>query len=142
MKEDLLGLIKKAMLSKNQIELDTLRAIKTKFTEFETGKGSPTLTESEEVRILNKMLKERIETAQVYLDNGRQELHDKEIAESEIIKRFLPRETGRVEIEEFVKTLLPFTQKEMGQTISKVKTKFTNVDGKLVADVVKSMIIN
>jgi uncharacterized protein YqeY len=138
MKNDLLNLIKKAMLSKNQIELDTLRGIKTKFTEFETGKGAPVLTEAEEIRILNKMLKERVETAEIYSTNGRPELAEKELAEAAVISAFLPKEATREEIEKYVDTLGVFTQKDMGQIIAKVKAQFTNADGKTVADIVKS----
>lgn len=140
MKNELLNLIKKAMLSKNQIELETLRAIKTKFTEFETGKGAPVLTEAEEIRILNKMVKERTETAEIYATNNRPELAEKELAEAAVISTFLPKEATREEIEAFVMTLGVFSQKEMGQTISKVKAQFTNADGKVVADIVKSKI--
>lgn len=140
MKENLLGLIKKAMLSKNQIELDTLRAIKTKFTEFETSKGAPVLTETEEIRILNKMIKERTETAEIYKVNNRIDLYDKELSEASIIKQFLPKSATKEEIELFVSTLGEFTQKDMGNIISKVKSNFVNADGKLVADIVKSKI--
>lgn len=138
MKNDLLNLIKKAMLSKNQIELDTLRAIKTKFTEYETSKGAPVLTESEEIRILNKMVKERIETSQIYKANNRIELADKELVEVDIIKQFLPKETSKEDIEKYVDTLKPFNKNEMGQIIAKVKLNFTNVDGKTVSEIVKS----
>lgn len=142
MKSELLNLIKKAMLSKNQVELDTLRAIKTKFTEFETSKGAPVLTDSDEVRILNKMVKERLETAQIYSDNGRPELAEKERTEASIISTFLPKEASKDDIEAFIDTLDSFTQKEMGRIISEVKAKFANADGKLVADVVRSKITN
>lgn len=140
MKDELLNLIKKAMLSKNTLELNTLRAIKTKFTEFENAKERLVLTNTEEIRLLNKMVKERTETAEIYVANNRQELADKELAEAAIIKTYLPTEATKEEIEAFVITLDAFTQKEMGQTIAKVKAKFTNADGKIVADIVKSKI--
>lgn len=140
MRTDLLALIKKAMLSQDKIELETLRAIKTKFTEFTTSKGSPVLDDAEEVKILNKMAKERIETAAVYTENNRTDLAEKELAEAEIIKRFLPKEASKEEIETFVDTLDAFSQKEMGLVIKKVKENFKNADGKLVADIVKSKI--
>src|ERR1035437_6073594 len=140
MKTDLLYLIKKAMLSNNRIELNTIRAIKTKFTEFENSKGTPVLTESEEIRILNKMFKERIETADIYTANNRPELAEKELTEAGIIQTFLPKEATKEEIEQFVLTLGVFTQKEMGKTIAAVKGKFKKADGKLVSDIVKNNI--
>ena len=138
MNDSLLYLIKKAMLSGNRIELETLRAIKTKFREFETSKDTPVLTEAEEIRILNKMVKERTETAHIYVECHRLELAEKELNEAEIIKRFLPKEAAKEDIEAFVLTLQPFTQKEMGNIIKSVKTKFVNADGKLVSEIVKN----
>ena len=138
MKNELLNLIKRAMLSKNTIELNTIRAIKTKFTEFENSKGMPILTEAEEIRILNKMVKERIESADIYHENNRHDLAIKERAEAEVIQKFLPKEATKEEIKSFVSTLGTFSQKEMGSTIAVVKAKFTNADGKLVSEIVKA----
>lgn len=142
MKDKMLSLIKRAMLAKNEIELNTFRAIKTKFVEFETSKNAKELNESEEIKILNKMVKERIETASIYEENNRQELADKELAEAEIIKQYLPKEATKEEIEIFVDTLGTITKNEMGLFINKVKSKFKNADGKIVADIVKSKIIS
>lgn len=136
----MLSLIKKAMLSRDNLELNTLRAIKTKFVEFETSKDFKELNEAEEIRILNKMVKERIETASIYEENNRQDLADKELAEANIIKQYLPKEATKEEIEAFVNTLGVISQKEMGVIINTVKSKFINADGKLVADIVKSKI--
>jgi hypothetical protein len=86
------------------------------------------------------MVKERTETAEIYTANNRPELAEKERAEAAVISRFLPKEATKEEIEAFVNTLGVFTQKEMGQIIAKVKTQFTNADGKVVADIVKSKI--
>lgn len=140
LKEKMLSLIKKAMLSRDNLELNTLRAIKTKFVEFETSKDFKELNEAEEIRILNKMVKERIETASIYEENNRQDLADKELAEANIIKQYLPKEATKEEIEAFVNTLGVISQKEMGVIINTVKSKFINADGKLVADIVKSKI--
>ena len=140
MKNELLNLIKKAMLSKNQIELNTIRAIKTKFTEFENAKNAPELTEDVEITILNKMVKERIETAEIYTANNRPELAAKEKEEAAIISKFLPKEATREEIEAFVLTLPSYTQKEMGSTINAVKASVKNADGKLVSEIVRAHI--
>ena len=137
LKEKLNELIKNAMLKRDQIELDTLRDIKTKFTEFETSKGAPVLTEVDEFRILNKMYKGRVENSETYYNNGRPDLGLKELMESYIIEVFLPKEVPTDEIEKFVVSIKPFNKKEMGITISKVKSKYPTVDGKVIADIVK-----
>lgn len=138
MKDEIMALVKKAMLSKNKIELETLRAIKTKFTEFETKKDATELTEAEEIRILNKMVKERIETAGIYTENNRPELAEKELLEAEVIKQYLPKEVSKKDIEDFVDTLLPIDQKGMGNAIKAVKVKYPAADGKIVSEIVKS----
>ena len=106
MKNELLNLIKKAMLSKNKPELGAFRAIKTKFMEFENSKDTPVLTEVEEIRILNKMVKERMESASIYFGCNRPELAENEFVEAEIIKRYLPKEASKEDIETFVLPVL------------------------------------
>jgi len=138
MKDEIMGLIKKAMLSKNKIELESLRAIKTKFTEHTNAKNATELTEAEEIRILNKMVKERIETAEIYTENNRPELAEKELAEAEVIKQYLPKEVSKEAIEKFVKTLLPIDQKGMGNAIKSVKVKYPAADGKIVSEIVRA----
>ena len=142
LKDKLNELIKNSMLNRNQIELDTLRDIKTKFIEFETSKGAPVLTEVDEFRILNKMYKGRVENSETYNKNGRPDLASKELLESKVIEMFLPKEVSTDEIEEFVVSIKPFTQKEMGGTISKVKSKYPTTDGKVISDIVKRHINN
>ena len=84
------NLIASAMKNHDNIRLSTLRLIKTKFLEYKTSKGAKPIDENIEITILRKMVNERMETVDIYRNAGRNELADKEEAEMNIIKEFIP----------------------------------------------------
>lgn len=83
--------IKKAMLAKDKVALDALRGIKKEFLEAKTAKGSDgELHDDKALQILQKMVKQRKESAQMYIDANRPELADDELAQCKIIEQYLP----------------------------------------------------
>lgn len=92
MKEQLLELIKKAMLSKNAVELRTLRLIKTEFGEVEKSKDAKVLTPEVEINIINKMVKERNDSIEKYTEAGRLDLVKQEQEEKDFLLTFLPKQ--------------------------------------------------
>jgi len=83
--------IKKAMLAKDKVALDALRGIKKEFLEAKTAKGSDgELHDDKALQILQKMVKQRKESAQMYTDANRPELAADELAQCAIIERYLP----------------------------------------------------
>ena len=77
-----------AMKSKDKIALDAIRAVKTAFTLAKSEKGSNlTLTDDEEIRIIQKLVKQRRESATIYKDQNRPDLYDKEVAEADILEK-------------------------------------------------------
>ncbi len=83
--------IKKAMLAKDKVALDALRGIKKEFLEAKTAKGSDgELHDEKALQILQKMVKQRKESAQMYIDAGRPELAEDELAQCKIIEQYLP----------------------------------------------------
>lgn len=119
------------------------KLIKAKMLEYVTAKNAGVLNESVEVTILNKMMKERIDTSVVYRNAGRIDLADNEIYEANIIKELLPPEVSKEDIEAYVLYWYPdgIEKKSMGIIIKEIKDKFIGVDGKLVADIVKNNLI-
>ena len=119
------------------------KLIKAKMLEFVTAKNAGVLNESAEVTILNKMMKERIDTTTVYINAGRIDLADKETLEANIIKELLPPEVSKEDIEAYVSYWYPngIEKKSMGLVIKEIKEKYIGVDGKLVADIVKNNLI-
>ena len=137
-------MIMSAMKAGNKQEAETYKLVKAKMMEFLTQKNAPVLDESAEANILNKMVKERNDSADIYNKNNRPELAAKELAEACIIEDLLPKAATKEEIEAVldnrIKEVGPLTQKDMGTTIKWLKTQFTNIDGQLAAQVVKSRI--
>ena len=83
--------IKKAMLAKDKVALDALRGIKKEFLEAKTAKGGDgELHDDKALQILQQMVKQRKESAQMFLDANRPELADDELAQCKVIERYLP----------------------------------------------------
>ena len=83
--------IKKAMLAKDKVALDALRGIKKEFLEAKTAKGGDgELHDDKALQILQKMVKQRKESAQMFMDANRPELAEDELAQCKIIERYLP----------------------------------------------------
>ena len=83
--------IKKAMLAKDKVALDALRGIKKEFLEAKTAKGGDgELHDDKALQILQKMVKQRKEPAQMFIDANRPELAEDELAQCKIIERYLP----------------------------------------------------
>lgn len=138
--ENIDKLIAEAMKSKDEVRLQTLRLIKTKFLEYKTSKGAKPIDNNIEIQILNKMAIERKDAINIYKQANREDLMVKEENELNIIKEFLPKEVTIEEIEaEFnviKKSGVTTERKNMGVFIKKIKEKYPNVNGKLLADFV------
>jgi uncharacterized protein YqeY len=142
LKEKLSDLIKKAMLEKNQIALETFRSVKTAFMNFETAKNAKPLDDAAEIQILRKMVAQREESIEQYKQAGRIESAEQEMEEIKILSSFLPTPVSKEDVENFAKTLVTpeMTKKDMGKLVKEVKEKFPTAEGKLVADVVKNLL--
>lgn len=142
LKENLNELIKNAMLEKNKTKLETLRAVKTAFLNFETAKNAKPLDEAAEIQLIRKLISQREEARDQFSAAGRVELADKEQAEIDVLTEFLPKPVEPEEIENFVKTLItPETgKKDMGRLVKETKTKFPTAEGKIIADLVKKLL--
>ena len=138
MKNELNNLIREAMLAKDELRLRVLRFIKTEFTKFETAEHSTELTEIEEQKILIKMAKQREESVREYAKAGRDDLMIAEADELSILVGFIPKQPSNEEVISFVNDLMDNETDNMGGYIKKIKAKFPTVDGKVIADIVKS----
>ena len=141
-KKQLADLIKNSMISKDKVRLETLRAIKTAFLNWETAKNAKPLDDVAEIQIIRKLIAQREESAEQFKNAGRIELEEKERSEIKILQEFLPAEISEKEIYDFASTLVkPETdKKEMGRLVKEVKAKFPTAEGKIVADVIKKLL--
>lgn len=138
-------LIKKATLAKNSPAKEAYRAIKSELLLIQTGcggqKARPT-NETDEVKILRKLIKEREEQVSMYEANSRKDLADMYREQMKYLKELLPPEISRDKIQEAVMTAYPngYSQKEMGKVIKQIKDIYPTADGKVISEVVKEHI--
>ena len=129
------------MKAGNKYRANVFKLIKAKMMEFVTRADKPVLDAKAEITILNKMLKERKDTAAEYSKAGRQELANQELFEANIISELLPKAASEEDIKnaisEYITSNGPCTIKQMGAIIKYVKSKFDNVDGALTSKLVK-----
>lgn len=99
--------IKKAMLAKDKVALDALRGIKKDFLEAKTAKGSDgELHDDQALKILQKLVKQRKESAEMYIQAGRPELAEEEMAQCHIIERYLPAMMSDDELAEALRGII------------------------------------
>lgn len=99
--------IKKSMLAREKVALEALRGVKKEFLEAKTAKGgNGILTDEQAVKIMQKMVKQRKETAQIYSEQNRPELAEKELAEANIISQYLPAQMDENELETVIKSII------------------------------------
>ncbi|WP_207535075.1 GatB/YqeY domain-containing protein [Desertivirga arenae] len=138
--------IKSAMLAKNEARLRGLRAIKAALLLAKTEKGvSAAITEDDEIKVLQKLAKQRKESADIYKTNDRQDLYQVEIEELEVIEEFLPKQLGREELVAFIKDIIAKTGassvKDMGKVMGTANKELAGkADGKTISEVVKELL--
>lgn len=132
-----------AMKAHDKISAKTYKLIKAKILEFKTQKNAPEYNDEAEIKLLQKMSKERKETAKVYADNGRPELAENELAEAAVIDALLPKTPTEEDVIAYVNENYPsgIEKKQMGIVIKDVKSALLGVDGSIVANVVKSKLV-
>ena len=114
--------IKTAMKARDKVRLETLRNIKKVFLEAKTAPGAnDTLTDDAALKIIQKLAKQGKETAKTYIDNGRQDLADDELAQVAVLEEYLPKPLTEAEIEAAVKEIIAqvgaTSMKEMGKVM-------------------------
>ena len=113
--------IKKAMLAKDKVALDALRGIKKEFLEAKTAKGGDgELHDDKALQILQKMVKQRKESAQTYIDANRPELAEDELAQCKIIERYLPAMLSEEELTAALKEIIAQVGATSPQDMGKV----------------------
>lgn len=133
------------MKAGNKERANVFKLIKAKMMEFVTRANKPVLDTKAEITILNKMVKERKDTATEYSKAGRQELANQELFEANVISELLPKAASDEDIKnaisEYIASNGHCTMKQMGAIIKYVKSKFDNVDGALTSKLVKESLI-
>lgn len=138
--------IKKAMLAKNKVALDALRGIKKEFLEAKTAKGSDgELHDDKALQILQKMVKQRKESAQMYVDANRPELAEDELAQCKIIEQYLPAMLSEEELTQELTTIIAQVGAHGPQDMGKVMGVATKqlagrAEGKAISTKVRELL--
>ncbi len=138
--------IKAAMLAKKKDELTALRGIKSAILLAETEKGAlDELAADVEIKLLTKAAKQRKESAELYKEQGRQDLADKEFFEYEVIARYLPEQMSdeelKGELEKIITQLGASSPQDMGKVMGVATKQLAGkADGKKISEMVKSIL--
>lgn len=137
--------LKNAMKSKDQVALEALRAIKSELLLMQTSGSEAVVSEQEEVKLLQKLVKQRKESADVFAEQNRQELADAELAQIKVIEQFLPAQLSEAEVEQIVANIVKeggFSgMQSMGQVMGLANAKLAGAaDGKTISTIVKKLL--
>lgn len=134
------------MLAKDNVRLRGLRAIKAAILLAKTEKGGgEALTEDAEIKVLQKLAKQRKESARIYKEQNREDLYQIEAEELEVIEQFLPKQLSRQEITAVVQDVISRTGassvKDMGKVMGAANKELAGkADGKTISEVVKELL--
>jgi len=138
--------IKKAMLAKEADKLRGLRAIKSALLLARTEKGaSEEISEEGEIKVLQKLVKQRKESADIYKTQNRDDLYQIEIEEQAVIEAYLPQQMSKEEVEVYLKDLIgrvgATSVKDMGKVMGAANKELAGkADGKTISEVVKQLL--
>ncbi len=138
--------IKDAMRAKDKLALESLRAIKSALLTAQTETGaSAEMSPDEEIKLLQRLVKQRRESAAIYTDQGRPDLAEPEVLQADIIEKFLPKQLSEQEVEVIVAKIIVDNNAagmaSMGKVMGLASAELAGkADGKTVSTVVKRLL--
>lgn len=138
--------IKSAMKARDKVALETLRNIKKDFLEAKTAPGAnDTLNDSDALKILQKMVKQGKDAAEIYIQQKREDLAGEELAQVNVIERYLPKQISSEELETAVQEIITQVgavgMKDMGKVMGMAsKALAGKAEGKAISDAVKKLL--
>ena len=136
--------IKTSMKEKDSVSLESLRAVKSALLLAQTQKGNSLgVSAEEEIKILQKLVKQRKESADIYISQNRSDLAEVEINQYKIIERFLPKQMSEDEVEKIILELINKTgasgMKDMGKIMGMASKQLSGMaDGKTISNIVRT----
>lgn len=135
--------MKAAMKAKDQVVLEALRAVKSALllAKTEAGAGDE-LSEEQEIKLLQKLVKQRKDSAAIFNEQGREDLAEPEIAQASVIEKFLPEQLSEEEIAKIIDDIIAKTgaegMKDMGKVMGMASKEMAGkADGKAISTIVK-----
>ncbi|NQW35975.1 MAG: GatB/YqeY domain-containing protein [Flavobacteriales bacterium] len=145
LQSEVMTALKEAMKAKDKVSLESLRAIKSALLLAQTSGASDGITEEEEIKILQRLVKQRKDSATLYTEQGRADLAEPEIAQADIIAQFLPaqmsEEALKIAIANIISQTGATSMKDMGKVMGMAGKQFAGkADGKAISNVVKQLL--
>jgi uncharacterized protein YqeY len=143
LQKEVMDQMKAAMKAKDTVALQALRAVKSAFLLAKTATGSQEeLTSEQEVKIIQKQVKQRKDSAAIFVEQGREDLAAPELAEVAILEQFLPEALSEEDIEKVVLETIAKVgaagMKDMGKVMGMVSKQLAGqADGKTISGIVK-----
>ena len=143
LEQEVMQKMKEAMKAKDSVALASLRSIKNEILKAKTATSNKEdMDETEELKLVQRLVKQRKDSADVYLEQNRKDLADAELAEVEVIEQFLPAQLSEEEIDKEIKAIIQesgaSTMKDMGKVMGMASQKLVGkADGKTISKIVK-----
>ena len=134
-----------AMKAQDKVKLDALRALKTAFIVAKTETGASEIEDDAELKIVQKLIKQRRDSATEYSANNRQDLAEKENAEADVLSVYLPKQISAEELEKAIKEIIAAvgatSMKDMGKVMGLATKQLAGkAEGKAISDTVKRLL--
>jgi uncharacterized protein YqeY len=148
LQNEVMDKMKEAMKAKDTVALQALRAVKSAFLLAKTATGvQAEITPDQELKIIQKQVKQRKDSAAIFITQNRQDLADPELAEIAVLEQFLPAALSEEEIEKVVAATITklgaLGMKDMGKVMGVVSNILSGqADGKVISTLVKKLLMN
>ncbi len=142
LQENIMAAMKAAMKNKDQTALAALRAVKSELLLAKTSGADGDLKSEDEIKLLQKLVKQRKDSAQIFTEQNRTDLAEPELAQAAVISQFLPEQLSEEEVAKIVGEIIAQTgasgMKDMGKVMGMVSSKLAGkAEGKIIASLVK-----
>lgn len=142
LEKEIMTALKEAMKSKDQTALAALRAVKSELLLAKTSGDSGELSEEDEIKLVQKLVKQRKDSARIFSEQSREDLAEPELAQAAVLEKFLPEQMSEEEVTAVVKQVIQETgaagMKDMGKVMGRSNQLLAGkADGRTISTIVK-----
>lgn len=145
LQDEVMAKIKEAMKAKDKVALESLRAIKSALLLAQTSGQDVALTKEDEIKLVQKLVKQRKDSAALYNEQGRADLAEPELAQVKVLAQFLPEQMGEDELRNVIQEIIvkvgASSMQDMGKVMGMASKQLAGkADGKAISNVVKELL--
>ncbi|PQJ30930.1 glutamyl-tRNA amidotransferase [Nonlabens arenilitoris] len=145
LEKDIMTAMKEAMKAKDQTALAALRAVKSEILLAKTSGDNGDLSEEDEIKLVQKLVKQRKDSARIFSEQDREDLSQPELAQAAVLEQFLPEQLSEEEIAKVVADIISQTgaagMKDMGKVMGMANQQLAGkADGRTISTIVKDQL--